>query len=48
MRAAFERASSRYEAGAHLQARERVLATGEPQVSDLYPASIDQRPVISI
>ena len=35
-------------ARAHLEAQERVLATGEPQVSDLYQATIDQRPVISI
>jgi len=33
---------------AHREAQERVLATGEPQVSDLYQATIDQRPVISI
>jgi PAS domain S-box-containing protein len=33
---------------AHLEAQQRVLATGEPQVSDLYPASVDRRPVISI
>ncbi len=35
-------------ARAHLEAQERVLVTGEPQVSDLYQATIDQRPVISI
>lgn len=33
---------------AHPEAQQRVLATGEPQVSDLYAATIDQRPVISI
>src|SRR5689334_17736501 len=33
---------------AHPEAQARALATGEPQVSDLYPATIDQRPVISI
>lgn len=33
---------------AHLEAQERVLATGEPQVSNLYYATIDQRPVISV
>jgi len=33
---------------AHPETQQRVLATGEPQVSDLYPATIDQRPVISI
>ncbi len=33
---------------AHREAQERVFATGEPQVSDLYEATIDQRPVITI
>ncbi len=33
---------------AHLEAQARVVATGEPQVSDLYQATIDQRPVVSI
>ena len=33
---------------AHLSAQERVLATGQPQVSDLYPATIDQRPVMTV
>jgi PAS domain S-box-containing protein len=33
---------------AHLETQERVLATGEPQVSDLYPATIDQRPVMTV
>jgi PAS domain S-box-containing protein len=35
-------------ARAHVETQERVLATGEPQVSDLYEATIDQRPVISV
>jgi PAS domain S-box-containing protein len=33
---------------AHPEAQQRVLATGQPQISDLYAATIDQRPVISI
>jgi PAS domain S-box-containing protein len=33
---------------AHLETQERVLATGKPQVSDLYPATIDQRPVMTV
>lgn len=33
---------------AQLDAQRRVLATGEPQISDLYAATIDRRPVISI
>jgi PAS domain S-box-containing protein len=33
---------------AHLEAQDRVLATGEPQVSDLYKATLDQRPVITV
>lgn len=33
---------------AHPEAQERALALGAPQVSDLYAATIDQRPVISI
>ena len=33
---------------AHLEAQNRVFATGEPQVSDLYQATLDQRPVITV